>query len=90
MSERFIAAIDRAHRKLGYADRAKFIRAAVEEKLQSMGYPVEKEDTLAPARTNPAKLLPGPNLSPKLIEAADKIGKLAEGKLKSRKRKGAV
>jgi len=51
MTQKFIDSIDRAYRKLGYEDRAKFIRAAVREKLELMGYPVETEDPLAPNRT---------------------------------------
>jgi len=62
MSERFLAEIDRAFRLLGYDDRSKFIRAAVREKLQRMGYPVEKEETMAPPRTRPARY-PGPAVS---------------------------
>lgn len=50
MSEEFIADIDRASRAEGYDDRSKFIRQAVREKLESLGYDVPIERTMAPGR----------------------------------------
>lgn len=52
-SDEFIAILDRAYRQEGYDDRAKFIRAAVREKLQGLEYAVEMEEALAPDRTRP-------------------------------------
>jgi Arc/MetJ-type ribon-helix-helix transcriptional regulator len=51
MSEAFVGAIDLAYRKEGYDDRSKFVRAAVKEKLEKLGYKIPVEDAIAPGRT---------------------------------------
>ncbi|HEY0255960.1 MAG TPA: hypothetical protein VGC39_00850 [Candidatus Methylacidiphilales bacterium] len=50
MKEEFIAEIDGNLGKLGYGDRASLIRAAVIEKMISLGIEVPKELSLAPSR----------------------------------------
>jgi Arc/MetJ-type ribon-helix-helix transcriptional regulator len=55
MSDKFINAIDGAYREEGFDDRAKFIRAAVREKLERMGYTIPMADTLSPKRRDPPK-----------------------------------
>lgn len=50
MSEKFRAALDKAIQREGFENRSAFIRKAVEEKLNQLGYPVPKEDTVAPSR----------------------------------------
>jgi hypothetical protein len=69
MTEAFIKALDRAYRAAGYDDRSKFIRAAIREKLVSMGLPIEEEETLAPSRSGKIAKYPGRSIehSPYLV-----------------------
>lgn len=61
MTQEFIDTIDAALPRLGYSDRAKFIRDAVYEKLNRMGQRVPVELSIAPGRTAKGpKPLPAP------------------------------
>lgn len=51
MRDAFIHEIDRLVPLCGYSDRSAFIRDAVYEKLESMGYKLPREISTAPART---------------------------------------
>lgn len=51
MTERFIEEIDAALPKAGYSDRSKFIRDAVFEKLDRLGFKPRADIALAPGRS---------------------------------------
>lgn len=51
MNEEFISRIDSFLPKLGYSDRAKFIRQAIVDKFAAAGIVIPVELSLAPMRT---------------------------------------
>lgn len=52
VQEKFLAEIDRAFPKMGYSDRASFVRAAVHKYLSDNGIKLPLEYKAAPPRVN--------------------------------------
>ena len=50
MSEEFVREINAALAPAGYSDRSKFVRDAVYEKLQRLGYRMPREISVAPSQ----------------------------------------
>lgn len=50
MSEEFVEKIDRNLTRMGFSDRASFIRQAAKEKLSKSGVAVSAEEVTAPSR----------------------------------------
>ena len=68
VDERFLEEIDAAYPKLGYSDRASFIREAVYQRMKEGGYKLPLEYKAAPSRKGK-----GGRQSRKLIQAVSSV-----------------